>query len=286
MAYADIPLPVKERLASERVRTYHALWHFVRNRANWEGLTEAQRGELRDWEPPRFEREPGGGIDFLFMHRQMIQMVNTWAAEATAGGHAGHAGHAGHGHHQQTSEFVVGWLDIPWDPADPVWPMPIVDLSTPTNQRIFRNSKDPAQTAAYQELCSNRFQNRSWLRTVALDAFGTELEFTIHGWFHMHWSSEPPANPNSLDVTNEWLGSPMSSHVNKHFWKLHGWIDDRIKAWEDANGVEADISQGWDGPRDYVSGEMHSADPRFFRVLDLDKRPPLLMPWKDLLLEG
>ncbi|MBM0105826.1 hypothetical protein JM946_13885 [Steroidobacter sp. S1-65] len=280
MAYADIPPPVRQRLASERVRMYHALWHFVRNRQSWEALSVEQRAELRDWAPPRFEGEAQGGIDFLFMHRQMIQMVNAWAAEAVPGGHAGHA------HHHSSSPFVSGWLDIPWDHADPVWPMPAVDLSTADNRAIFGNSKDPALTAEYRRRCSERFQNRDWLRTVTLDAFGTELEFSIHGWFHMHWSAEPPPNPNSLDVTNEWLGSPLSSHVNKHFWKLHGWIDDRIRGWEDANGVEADLTNGWDGPPDYVSGAPHSADPRLFRVLDLEHRPPLLMPWKDLLLEG
>ena len=105
MAYADIPPPVKEKLASERRRMYHALWHFVRNRESWEGLTDAEREELKDWTPPRFEREPSGGIDFLYMHRQMILMVNAWARESNQSGHGGHH----HGHHDQTATFCC-WM--------------------------------------------------------------------------------------------------------------------------------------------------------------------------------
>ncbi len=102
---------------------------------------------------------------------------------------------------------------------------------------------------------------------------------------HFHWCNEPPANPNSLDTENDWLGSPFSSHVNKHFWKLHGWIDDRIAAWGDANGKEPDLSNGWEGPLDRITGEMHSADPTLFETLKFDERPSLRMLWDDILLE-
>ncbi|WP_176702355.1 hypothetical protein [Paenibacillus sp. Mc5Re-14] len=71
------------------------------------------------------------------------------------------------------------------------------------------------------------------------------MEFGIHGWMHLHWSSLPPPEAqNTLVPSNDRLGSPFSSHVNNHFWKLHGWIDDRIIVWEDALGTEANLSQG------------------------------------------
>lgn len=57
-------------------------------------------------------------------------------------------------------------------------------------------------------------------------------------------------------------------------------------AWEDAHGEEADLSKGWDDPLDSVTDEPHSADPELFGVLRLAERPPLLMPWKDLLQEN
>lgn len=67
---------------------------------------------------------------------------------------------------------------------------------------------------------------------------------------------------------------------------LDGWIDDRILAWQDAHGEEADLSQGGDGPPDYATGDMHSADPELFSLLKIDEKPALLMPWNDLLLEN
>ncbi len=284
MGYGDIPAALAERLASRRMRMYHALWHFVRNRPSWEGLPGAERQDLidRGWEPPRFEDEAGAGIDFLFMHRRMIEMVNHWARETS--GHAGH-GSGAHG----ARDFVVGWLEIPWDHGDPVWPMPEVDIEAIEDPRlveVFRRAKDPATTNAYRERVDDEFANREWLRGQSLDGFGAALEVTIHGWMHMHWSTEPPPEPNSLDPANDWLGSPFSSHVNKHFWKLHGWIDQRISAWADANGEDADLSDGWEGPADSVTGDMHSADPAFFDALGFAERPVLIMPWRDLLLEG
>ncbi len=33
------------------------------------------------------------------------------------------------------------------------------------------------------------------------------------------------------DPRYDWLGEFYSSHVNPIFWRLHGWIDDRIENW-------------------------------------------------------
>ncbi|WP_223788948.1 hypothetical protein [Marinicella meishanensis] len=277
MAYGDIPQAVKEKLASERIRMYHAIWHLVRNESSWNSLpTESREQLIADgWEPPRFETQEGAGIDFLFMHQRMIEMTNSWANE---GRH--------HYHHHIKEDVVIPWVNIPWDHNDPVWPMPEIDLaSNPDLQNIFRNSKDQNVTNYYKNRVENEFSNREWLRNITLDALGTELERSIHGWMHMHWSSEPPDNTNTLDVDNDWLGSPFSSHVNSHFWKLHGWIDNRIVAWGDANGVEPALSGGWDGPLDSVTGEMHSADPKLFKALKFDELPRIMMLWDDLLLE-
>lgn len=277
MSYGDIPETVKQRLASEEMRTYHAVWHAVRNEERWLDYPDEVRIDLiqQGWEPPRFERQDMAGIDFLYMHRQMIHMVNNWASTGNGGGHA----------HHTKQQFVKGWLDIPWEHTDEVWPMPTVDLTSIRNQELFGSTKAPETTALLKGLCDDRFCNRSWLRTVSLDKFGTDLEISIHGWFHMHWSSEPPAQSNSLDTDNDWLGSPFSSHVNKHFWKLHGWIDNRITAWADANGEDPDLSGGWDGPTNSITGDMHSADPELFKLMNFKNLAPLLMPWDGLLLE-
>ena len=47
-----------------------------------------------------------------------------------------------------------------------------------------------------------------------------------------------------------WLGDTYSSHVNSLFWKIHGWVDDRIEDWKTANNVQGAIhwTGTWTGP--------------------------------------
>jgi hypothetical protein len=45
MTWGDIPEAARTRLASERVRMYHATWHFVRGEDDWNRLEASQRDE-------------------------------------------------------------------------------------------------------------------------------------------------------------------------------------------------------------------------------------------------
>lgn len=53
-----------------------------------------------------------------------------------------------------------------------------------------------------------------------------------------------PAGRDALDFDGKWfdpendaLVEPFSSHVNPIFWRLHGWIDDRIEDWYRAQEI-------------------------------------------------
>src|SRR5262249_54090049 len=55
-------------------------------------------------------------------------------------------------------------------------------------------------------------------------------------------SSEAPAMRDPFDFDSKWddpkndyLGDFYSSHVNPLFWRLHGWVDDRIEDWFNAH---------------------------------------------------
>jgi hypothetical protein len=67
---------------------------------------------------------------------------------------------------------------------------------------------------------------------------------------HMRWATAQPRDPqtgkpavrDSYDIDPKWdvadndyLGDFHSSHVNPIFWKLHGWVDDCIGAWQVAH---------------------------------------------------
>ncbi|MGQ0486028.1 MAG: hypothetical protein ACT4SY_11845 [Hyphomicrobiales bacterium] len=180
------------------------------------------------WQPPRFENQPGSGVDFLGMHREMIAHVNQ--ALAAAG--------------NASWPKVTGWSPIPWTENDADWPVP----AWPGALQPAIQARSPERVQQMKTLAQTRFQNPAWLSSVGLDRLGSEIEWTIHGWMHMRWSGPPFHDPQSADPANDWLYDPWSSHVNKTFWKLHGWIDERIGNWEQANSAVADLSNAWSGP--------------------------------------
>jgi hypothetical protein len=236
-----LPVPVRNWLASRAMREHHAIWHQVRSA--WNRMTQAERTRFiaQGWRPPRLNPfdgapDPGAGRDFLFMHRRMIEQVN--ARLATLG--------------DASYPRVTGWSPIPFDHADAEWPMP------PMYQGGSAAAKNQSATTRWSQAVSERHQNDAWLRTVSLDAMGSEIENGIHNWLHMHWASEPwfkgAPGQDRDDPRNDYLGSTYSSHVNSAFWKLHGWIDDRIGQWERANGTAADWTGAWEGPGHHMHG--------------------------------
>lgn len=263
-----LPPMIKSMLASAPVRAYHHLWHLVRNEENWNDLTMEQKAELGpDWVAPRFEQESGSGLDFLYMHRVMIKMVND---------------HLSHMPHPEYSK-VEGWDPIPFNHNDETWPMPPLWEGA---QRVFVWAKDIRTTEEFERRVSEEFRNIEWLKDQTLDSLGSELEWTIHGWMHLHWSERTPENPWDDAVDNDWLGAPYSSHVNDAFWKLHGFIDETIGLWEQATGNTADFSSAWSGAPGYLPEMRHTADPELLIKLDVQAKPLKIMTWKVPIIEG
>lgn len=230
MAYPELPPSVVDALASEQMREHHMIWHYVR--VMWPTMNPQLRERLRDdgWMPPRLATAPGAGVDFLGMHREMIRKINQLLKIAA----------------DATYQRVQGWDPIPWDHADAEWAMPPQYPGGPSA------AKEQLQTDGWRMTAARRYERVEWLRAIELDALGTELESGIHNWLHMHWASEPwfhgALGQDRNDPRNNYLGDTYSSHVNKAFWKLHGWLDDRIGAWERATGRDADLSGAWLGP--------------------------------------
>lgn len=231
MSYPDLPLSVKGSLAAEAMREHHHLWHLARSRAFWQSITPAERNQLtaQGWKAPRFDDEPGAGLDFLSMHRNMIPHVNQLMSLA--------------GDPAWTK--VAGWNPLPFDPQDADWPVP---PSWPGIDPGIENTKKAASVPPMQKIAT-QVEDPKILKKVTLDQLGSAIEGSIHGWMHYRWSAKPPtADLFDIAPENDWLGAPWSSHVNKHFWKLHGWIDDKIGSWERANNTTADFSTAWNGP--------------------------------------
>ena len=249
-----LPQAVINMNASRERRMHHYLWHQVRNM--WLFWDETTKQKLRDlgWEPPRPARRPtptGGretildnnsGEDFLYMHRQMISSTNSKLAEIA----------------DPNYPRIIGWPNMPL-PEDQDYPVPSAwDTGDADFNSFLINVKSDEFFTNTMQVWENDLTSDQNIRNMSLGELGARIEFTIHNMMHMRWCKEfptfrpdvDPTNPDTIDPqwdnpSYNWLGDTYSSHVHSTFWKLHGWCDDRIDQWMNANGVQGDVL--WQG---------------------------------------
>ncbi len=169
------------------------------------------------------------GESFLYMHRQMIKMVNL---ELTANG----------------LSCIKPWKSIlPMNHK--IWPVPQL-IEDPRNKKLYEERK---QMSDHLRVEFQDYSSESYLKTVTLDQLGYDINMSsFHGDLHdLYSDSEEKIKSRCQgdEMTSKIcdnLGSNVSSHVNKHFWKLHGLIDDLIGKWLKANGYQV-ISENCNG---------------------------------------
>lgn len=251
-------------LASRVHRLRHAVWHTVRGEW-WDPLNDSDRSEITDrgWGFSRPPFTPAGGLDltngagedFLFMHRRMIQMVGEIYQQAGLAPIQGWQPIPGPG----VPQFVYTEQDDPTTPgmkifkfaADqsgfmvPPGESTFVDLFGPN----FVFPKTPTYFRSVMGPLQRIFRSPRHLSSLTLGALGNLIEFTIHNPMHVRWASLPRdpgtgavAVRETYDFDEKWddprydfLGEFYSSHVNPLFWRLHGWVDDRIEDWYQAH---------------------------------------------------
>ena len=181
------------------------------------------------------------------MHRQMIADVNAILTRV------------GDPNYLQ----VQGWL-VPPPPDDPSYPVPPAWFDPGNQAQVpFSNLERIKSDVFYEKrfrFWQDAFTDPVFLRSVTLGQLGVVIEMTIHNTMHMRWAAAlGSARPDPLQATGDvdptkgemidlkwddprydFLGDTYSSHVNPIFWKLHGWIDDRVTRWKLANGVFGD----------------------------------------------
>jgi hypothetical protein len=261
-----IPLPssVIKMMASRDHRFLHMVWHGTRN--SWTRLDKDQKEAVRKlgWQPGGKEERPsvsakgnpiidnGCGEDFLFMHRQMIDMVDEMSKK-------------------ETGKPVPRWATIPAPGPAVVEPnfgsKPLVvpvsgnpdGYAVPAawnsgNEMMDRRLGSLKADSFYwtrMRWWDRQFKDPQYLRTLTLGELGALLEYSVHNDMHMRWASMPqdprtgepvPGGRPDNDVRTLWddpkydyLGEFYSSHLNPVFWRLHGWIDDRIEEWFQAH---------------------------------------------------
>jgi hypothetical protein len=245
-----------QMLASRRHRLQHNVWHTVRSRwfplsKNPEAVTEIAK---RGWWPTRppftesgsLDLENGSGEDFLFMHRRMIQMLQDVYAKA---------GQAA----------PKGWTSLPRADAPQLAYRPTADgkafqldpdasgfmIPPPeaTEEPWDALIKSPTFLSVPMRPTFTLYRSARWLSGLTLGQLGNLIEWSIHGWMHNRWgdtiydsNGQVMGREDLFDVDPKWdvaenddLLDFYSSHVHPIFWRLHGWIDDRIEDWAKAH---------------------------------------------------
>ncbi|HEX2298490.1 MAG TPA: hypothetical protein VHH34_08245 [Pseudonocardiaceae bacterium] len=254
---ALIPAAVK-MLASRRHRLQHAVWHTVRTQ--WHALKNDANAvaeiDKRGWWPQRppfresraLDLENGAGEDFLYMHRKMILMMREVYAQADKSPPAGWTALPGSAVpqtvYQETDD--AGEKKFVFDPEASGFMVPPPARDDATDRLL----KSPTYLSGVMRPLEGLFRSPRLLSALTLGQLGNLLEFTIHGWMHIRWTyttydpetGDPIGRASLFDIDPKWdtptnddLGDFYSSHVHPTFWRLHGWIDDRINDWAAVN---------------------------------------------------
>lgn len=201
---------------------WHADWHELRGTV--EPLTPAAYRNAQDsglvpramsFEEftSKYSVEGGSlaGENFLFMHRLMIKMVQLELA--------------GNG-----QPCFAPWNELPASVDDASWPVP-KRFATPV-------AKEQAsmQLEAMRGLLA-KLRSPTLLKNVSLNRLGQLIEPRLHLQLHGFYQSAPRCSPEArAQGFCDDLVPVGTSPLNKHFWKIHGLVDQLIGDWLKAHG--------------------------------------------------
>ncbi len=225
-------------------RLHHAFWHATRAGLEPSEMTRMVTAFGNSWADvhsvcpaPESDSKSSAynpvGEDFLFMHRQMIEMLR--------------AGFVSLG-----LPCISDWQHVP---AVDEWPLP--DDST-------EGAKSPEALRQLQGW-DTAFQNTEWLKSHSLSQLGWAVEFSLHNNLHMRYATDqPPTGFNGVaetggaplpydgiypvdwiydDARYNWLADPYGAAVNPIFWKIHGYVDHLVGLWLGAHGFDSISTQ-------------------------------------------
>ncbi len=226
------PLEVMQTLmGNSEHRAWHYLWHGVRNA--WDRLRADQQAQIVATFGPEWQRQPADanvGEEFLHMHRVMI---NGLLAEAKA---------------KNVLLYPTGTAQENLSIFPDVWTNPGRFSTDGAPLKLF--SLPSGSTTFPPTLLQWDIEARGAKLALSLGEYGTWLEDGLHNTMHMQWSDSsdgsdgpgdlfqsdtrtlletPPAS--WLASSNCYLGSTYTAHVHPLFWRIHGYVDNRIGDW-------------------------------------------------------
>jgi len=198
-----MPKPMLTFLNQEGWGKHHLEWHTVRQ---WDLLSSDDQAYAKRQHWARAdvqEGTKGNGLEFLAMHRVMIQMLTD--------------------KFPAYKDLFVGFAQPPTDCADKL------DPCGPEMPGPFDANKAKAIDKLQNHLADFKTDDElglyleTSLRPTAdkPDARGTDKSAGIHNYLHGRFMD----SHSKIDV-----GDPMVNLQNKKFWRIHGWIENRWTA--------------------------------------------------------
>jgi hypothetical protein len=204
-----MPDEIREWMQQRNWGVHHLEWHTSRQ---WDRLPLAARqwAAQQGWRRAALlEGEAGNGVEFLVMHRAMIELLREQFPQHAA--------------------LFAGWATPPTDPHDRNDPLPD-GATTPFDpdmaravQRLQNNPRSFADDDDLGLYVETRF------RPTPNNPFATsdDPSIGIHNYLHVRF--QDPGSPVDM-------GKPEVNLGNQRFWRLHGWIDNTWSAFRRAAG--------------------------------------------------
>jgi hypothetical protein len=176
----------------------HLKWHTVRQ---WDLLNPSDQSwaQGKGWKRADVQEGlAGNGLEFLAMHRMMMQMLIQVDANA--------------------QQLLVGWTTPPTDPMDKRDPLPNEDTTPFDTNMLAAIDKLENHIDSFTSDDDLGLYIETSLRPTADDpsSRATDRSAGIHNYIHNRFSD----SSSKIDI-----GDPTVNLKNKRFWRLHGWID-------------------------------------------------------------
>ena len=223
-----MPQPIRDYMDARMWSEHHLMWHSVRQ---WDlvSASDQQTMTAAGWHRAgRQEGSVGNGMDFLAMHRVMLDELRV-AFPAQA-------------------QLFVGWATPPTDPHDTDNPVPHpAPMPANVTQAIAKLMSDGTLALpASQDLLGLYIETP--LRPLPGDPRHRSPDPTtgVHNSLHGRFATDDLNDP--LD-----MGDPGRNLNNQLFWRLHGWIDNRWSQYRHLKGQT-------DADPDYVAAIQAAKD--------------------------